>query len=398
MATRKKSAAPSDIHAFVESRREDLVGYLSALVRAQTFNPPGEEHRAAEVVAVFCKREGIPFETFAKEPGRTNLVARVGTGRPRVFIPVHFDTVPAGEGWTTDPFEPVVKNGRLYGRGAMDNKGPMAAMMLVARYLKAREAKLKGQLVLAGVADEEAGSRLGVQYLLDEVGLEAELSIVPDAGHEMRIIDIGEKGLLHFKVIAIGRQAHGSRPELGVSALWGMVDLLNRLRGWRPPTTGPSAIFTPPTMNVGAIHAGSVPNVVPGRCECIFDIRYHPGTTEEDILGHVRKEMALVEASAPGLRMSIEVLSSLGPTLVPPDNPLIELLERHTEAVAGYKPRREGESGTTVAKQIIAKGIPAVGFSCGPAEIAHQADEYIELDDLARFAEVMARALVELLT
>ncbi|MCX5682534.1 MAG: M20/M25/M40 family metallo-hydrolase, partial [Planctomycetota bacterium] len=163
----------NDVHAFIEAHAADLQTYLADLIRARTVNPPGDEFRAAKVLTDFCSRHGIPFETFEKLPGRTNVVARIGAGRPRICVPIHFDTVPAGDGWTSDPFEPVVRDGRMIGRGTKDNKGPMAGLMLAARYLKQHEADLPGQLIFIGAADEEAGSALGMKYLLEECGLEA---------------------------------------------------------------------------------------------------------------------------------------------------------------------------------------------------------------------------------
>jgi len=385
----------SKARAFIQSRRERLRQYLVDLIQARTVNPPGDEHLAAQVMTAWCEAHGIAQETFEKEPGRTNVVARIGSGRPRVMVPLHFDVVPAGDGWETDPFEPVERNGRIIGRGAKDDKGPLAAMMLAAEFLKQNEAGLSGQLILVGAADEEAGSALGMRYLTVECGLEAEMAIVPDAGHSMRLIDVGEKGALFLKVIAEGRQAHGSTPERGASALWPTIDFLERIREWRP--TGPASdLFTPPTLNVGAIHAGSVPNMVPGRCEAMVDIRYLPGTDGEAILSHVRGALGEVEAAAEGVRMRLEVLSDQPPTQVPPDHPMVGVLQKRTEEVTGVRPKPYGQSGATVAKFLILQGIPAVGFTCGPDGVEHTAGEWIDLEELARFAEVMALAVWDL--
>jgi acetylornithine deacetylase/succinyl-diaminopimelate desuccinylase family protein len=387
---------PSDVREFIQAHAADLHLYLADLIRARTVNPPGDEYRAAKVMTDFCRRHGIPYETFEKQPGRTNVVARIGQGRPRVLVPLHLDTVPAGDGWTTDPFEPVESAGRLIGRGAKDNKGHLAGVMLAARYLKERGKDLPGTFILVGAADEEAGSALGVQYLLAECDLEAEVAIVPDAGFGMTQIDVGEKGVLFLKVRAIGKQAHGSEPERGASAVWPIVDFLGRLRAWRLPSP-PSPLFTPPTLNVGAVHGGTVPNMVPGRCEALVDIRYLPGADGEAILEHVREVMREVESRSPGVRMDLEVLSHQLPTLVDPDHPVIAVLERRTEEVTGVRPQRMGQSGATVAKFLILRGIPAVGFGFGPEGVEHMANEWVSLDELGRFVEVMTLAIIDLL-
>jgi len=305
--------------------------------------------------------------------------------------------VPAGDGWTTDPFDPVVREGRVIGRGAKDDKGPLAAMMVVARFLKEREAALPGQFILVGAADEEAGSELGMKYLLQECGLEADAAIIPDSGSFMRLIDVGEKGVLFLRVRAYGRQAHGSEPDKGTSALWPVLDFLSAIRRWRPPA-GPSDLFTPPTLNVGAIHGGTVPNIVPGQCEALLDIRYLPGGDGEAILAHLRRVMQEVQTISAGVRMELEVLSHQWPTLVDVEHPLVARIEERTEQVTGVRPRRSGQSGATVAKFLILKGIAAVGWSCGPEGVEHMADEWIAIDELAQFAEAMTWVLVDLLS
>ena len=396
MGHAKHPPRADEVRSFLRDRRGALRQTLSDLIRARTENPPGDEHLAAKILTQFCDAEGIPYETFEKEPGRTNVVARVGRGRPRIAVPLHLDVVPAGDGWETDPFEPVVRGDRLVGRGAKDNKGPLAAMMLAAKYLKTCEAELPGSLLLVGAADEEAGSALGMRYLLEECSFEAEAAIVPDSGHEMRRVLVGEKGVLFFKVVAEGRQAHGSSPERGASALWPVVDFLERIREWRP-AGAPSDLFTPPTLNVGAIHAGTVPNMVPGRCEALVDIRYLPGTGVESILAHLRGILLEAAGKSAGVRMRLEVISDQAPSQVATDHPLVEVIQRRTEEVTGERPEVFGQSGASVAKFLVLRGMPAVGFSCGPEGVEHMANEWTSLDELVRFAEVMTLVVWDLM-
>jgi acetylornithine deacetylase/succinyl-diaminopimelate desuccinylase family protein len=405
MGHAKHPPRADEVRSFLRDRRGDLRQTLSDLIRARTVNPPGDEHLAAKVLTQFCEAEGIPYETFEKEPGRTNVVARIGpcaascggAPGPRVAVPLHFDVVPAGDGWETDPFEPVVRGDRIIGRGAKDNKGPLAAMMLAAKYLKTCEAELGGTFLLVGAADEEAGSALGMRYLLEECSFEAEAAIVPDSGHEMRRVLVGEKGVLFLKVVAEGRQAHGSSPERGASALWPVVEFLNRIRDWRP-SSAPSDLFTPPTLNVGAIHAGTVPNMVPGRCEALVDIRYLPGMDLESILAHLRGIMSEAAGKSAGVRMRLEVISDQAPSQVATDHPLVKVIQRRTEEVTGERPKVFGQSGASVAKFLVLRGMPAVGFSCGPEGVEHMANEWTSLDELGRFAEVMTLVVWDLMS
>jgi succinyl-diaminopimelate desuccinylase len=213
----------------------------------------------------------------------------------------------------------------------------------------------------------------------------------------MRRVLVGEKGVLFFKVVAEGRQAHGSSPERGASALWPVVDFLNRIRDWRP-VSAKSDLFTPPTLNVGAIHAGTVPNMVPGRCEALVDIRYLPGTDVKSILAHLRGIMSEAAGNAAGVRMRLEVISDQSPSQVATDHPLVKVIQRRTEEVTGLRPEVFGQSGASVAKFLVLRGMPAVGFSCGPEGVEHMANEWTSLDELVRFAEVMTLVVWDLMS
>jgi acetylornithine deacetylase/succinyl-diaminopimelate desuccinylase-like protein len=132
MGHAKHPPRADEVRSFLRDRRGALRQTLSDLIRARSVNPPGDEHLAAKVLMQFCETEGIPYETFEKEPGRTNVVARVGpcaascggAPGPRIAVPLHFDVVPAGDGWETDPFEPVVQGDRIVGRGARTTRAP----------------------------------------------------------------------------------------------------------------------------------------------------------------------------------------------------------------------------------------------------------------------------------
>ncbi|NQT21644.1 MAG: M20 family metallopeptidase, partial [Planctomycetes bacterium] len=151
------------VERFVENRRDSILELLSRLVAAKTVNPPGDEHLAAEIMRDALEPAGIECTAFEKEPGRTNMVARIGSGRPKILVACHFDVVPPGSGWQTDPFAAVVRDGRVYGRGTSDNKGQLAVMLEVARLLKKNEDQLIGEVILVGAADEERGSGLGLE-------------------------------------------------------------------------------------------------------------------------------------------------------------------------------------------------------------------------------------------
>ena len=410
---------------FVQAHRDELVELTCQLIRARTENPPGRESLAARVVETYLKALDIPYTLHEKEPERTNIVARVGhlstkvqsssggnppkpalersegtkkvqAAGPSLLVACHLDVVPAGDGWETDPFEPLVKDGRVYGRGATDNKGQMAACMVLARFLKEHERQLQGEFILIGAADEERGSRLGLEYLLEECGLTADYAIIPDVSYGMKKIDVAEKGALFLEVTSYGRQAHGSRPEEGINAIWNMMDFLQELKTL-PFKCTHHPLFTPPTLNLGTIQGGAARNIVPGKCQAGIDIRHLPGESKEEILERVRGIVKRVEKKNPQAHFELKIDSYLEPSSVDANNPLVGILKRHTEAVMGLSPELTGLSGATVTKQLLQKGITAVGFGPGSEKEAHVANESIDVQQLADFVEIMALVCMELL-
>ncbi|MFQ5713396.1 MAG: M20 family metallopeptidase [Candidatus Scalinduaceae bacterium] len=366
------------------------------LIGANTVNPPGNECLAVNVVEKYFKTHGIQYDIFEKIKGRTNIVGCIGSGNPILLVACHLDVVPPGDGWNTDPFKSVVKNGRIYGRGASDNKGQMACMLVLARFLKENESKLNGSFLLVGVADEEKGSSLGMKYLLDECKVTADFAIIPDIAHNMRMIDVGEKGALFLNITSHGKQAHGSTPEKGTNAIWDMIELLNQLKNIKFKCLS-HELFTPPTLNLGTITGGVASNIVPAKCEARLDIRYLPGETEEEVLNNIKEMMASIKKHNPTANYEITIDSDLPPTQVSLNNPLINLIEMHTESILGLKPKTMGLSGSTVTKQLIEKDVMAVGFGPGNEDQAHIANESIEIKELIDFGKIMGLITFDLL-
>ena len=383
------------ISEFVEGHRDDLLALLSDLVSARTENPPGNERVAADVLAACFETHGISYQVHEAEPGRTNIIGRVGAGKPRLLIACHLDVVPAGDGWQTDPFQAVVKDGWVYGRGVADNKGPAAAMLIAGGFLKAHEGALDGTVLLAGVADEECASTLGIGYLLREGLLDADMAIVPDILNHMQQIDVAEKGALFAEITSIGRQAHGSTPEQGVNAIVNMMELLQAIRQAKLPSQ-PHPLLTPPTVNIGTIEGGAAPNMVPARCTAKIDIRYLPGTEKEEILAALRDCASRVEAAHEGAQFQIATAAHVPPTEVSPDHELVDALRESASEMCDIEAEPAGISGATVVKQLLESGITAVGFGAGGFEQAHAANEYIEIAELLGLAKVLAMACVKI--
>jgi len=390
-----------DIEKYMQKEANEIVNFACKLINTKTENPPGNEILAVSVVEEYFKSLKIPYKIFEKEKKRTNIIGYIGKQKrsqnaPSLLAACHLDVVPAGEGWLRDPFSAYVENGRIFGRGSSDNKGQMASLIAVAKYLKENESGLRGQFILAGVADEERGSALGMEYLLNECGIHADYAIIPDVAHNMQMIDVTEKGALFLEITSFGKQAHGSTPDRGVNAVWNMITLLNRIRQYKFRHTS-HPLHSPPTMNLGAIHGGTVANIVPASCKAQIDLRYLPGDSPIDIINDIQCIMKEVEEQH-SARFELKITSDQPSTNVPIDNPLVEIITKHTAAILGRKPKPMGQSGSTVTKQLIQKGIISVGFGPGDHDEAHAANESISIQELIDFAKIMALISMEMLT
>jgi len=377
------------VQEYFRKRKKELFRLLSELIAIRTVNPPGNEVEAARYLEEFCRKEKIRHRRFEKKPGRTNLLLQAGDGRPCLLVACHLDVVPAGEGWKTDPFRAVLKRGRVYGRGAVDNKGQLAASLMTLKYLKRQEEKLEGSFSVLATADEETGSALGLGWLSKSGQIKADAAIVPDCPDNMRGINISEKGAIFLQVSSFGKQAHGSTPEEGVNAIWHMLDFLQNLKKGGLPA-GHHPLHSPPTLNLGTIEGGSAVNIVPAKCEARLDFRYLPGQKPEKYLSKVRRAIEQTKRRHPEARFSTDLLSLHYPVEVKRDTPLIKFLKRRTKEVRGIEPKPYGISGSTNVKQLVEAGIEAVGFSPGGKKVPHMSNEWVSLEELVDFATILA--------
>jgi acetylornithine deacetylase/succinyl-diaminopimelate desuccinylase family protein len=384
-----------DVCKAADSDKKEMIKLLSKLIGKDTTNPPGNEWRAAKVVEEFFKRNKIRYRIFEKEKGRTNIIGYVGSGKPRLIIACHSDVVPAGHGWRTKPFHAKVVGDKIFGRGSVDNKGPLAGMLIAGKMLKKLEPRLKGQVILGCIADEECGSQVGMKYLLNEEKLSGEYAIVPDIGRDLKGIDIAEKGLLFLKVTSFGKQVHGARPEKGVNAVWNMIEFLQPLRKYRM-RCGKHGLLSDPTLNLGVVRGGSAPNMVPGECEAQIDIRYLPSQKAENIVRDVKGMLAKVRSGNRKAKFRLEIVDHQRPVNVAGDNKLVKLIKKHARHVTGKEAVPIGIGGTTLVKPLTEKGILAVGFSPGN-EMAHMANEYISAKEIMDFSRILCLVCLDLL-
>lgn len=349
----------------------------------------GEEYRVAEIVKREFDKLNIPYEEHARMEGRPNVIGKVGKGEngKSLLMPAHMDIVPAGEGWDTDPFEMVEKDGMLIGRGTLDNKGPLASIMMAAKVLKdlGIDQELNGELLIAALADEEAedpdGIDYGIGYLMEEKKISPTFAVIPDIGGNMKEIDVAEKGRNVVKITAFGKQAHGSTPERGINAIFMMAKLVNEIEQLKFDYEK-HPVLGDPSLNLGEIHGGAAPNIVPGTCLIYLDIRTVPGMTKDGVL----KQLQDCAAKVTDGKFEFNVMSWNEPHGIDPDNHLVKTIQANSEDILGLTPKPFGMGGGTYAKTLNLNNVLAVGWGPGDDEAFHVANEFVETKQLIDFA------------
>jgi len=360
----------------------------------------GEEYRVANIVKREFKTLGIPYEEFSRMEGRPNVIGKVGKGinDKSLLIPAHMDIVPAGEGWDSDPFDVIEKEGKLYGRGTLDNKGPLASIIVAAEILKKLniDDQLNGELLVAALSDEEAedpdGIDYGVGYLMEEKLIHPTYSVIPDIGENMKKIDIAEKGSTVFKISAFGKQAHGSTPERGINAVYMMARLVNEIEKLTLEHQIHD-VLGHPSLNLGEIHGGAAPNIVPGTCTIYLDIRTVPGMTKDGVIEKLQSCANKVENG----KFEIDVMSWNEPHGIDPNNDVVKAIQKNAKDILGLEPEPFGMGGGTYAKTLNLGGVLAVGWGPGDDEAFHVANEFVEIQELIDFSLLTCLISLDLL-
>lgn len=365
---------------------EELVALLRELVSIPSMNPYRSgtheegygEARLAERVAAVLRAAGLSPELREVEPGRPNVLARLdgpAGGDPLLFV-AHLDTVPV-EGMTVQPFAGLVKDGCLYGRGACDNKGSMAAMLTALRRVAAAKSN-RVPILFAATMDEES-SYGGIRALVED-GIKARAGIV---GEPTKLdVVIAHKGAIRAAISTHGTSAHSSDPSQGVNAIYRMAPLLMDLEKLAAelPTRPAHPLVGPPTLSVGTIHGGITVNTVPDRCTIEVDRRLLPNESGEEAASEIR---AIAERHGATV---VDIFAG-GPFEVREDAEVVTRARAAVAAVLG-EARTVGVPFGTEASELMRAGIPAVVVGPGDAAKAHSADECVPLDQLEAAARI----------
>jgi succinyl-diaminopimelate desuccinylase len=291
----------------------------------------------------------------------------------------HLDTVPAGaRGWTTGPFIGEVRDGHVWGRGAVDMKGGLAAML--ASLVALRDERLPGDLVLAAVVGEEvdcAGSRhLDGTDALDGAGW---LVVGEPTGLDLVI---AHKGAIRVEIVVHGRAAHGAHPERGANAVVAMARLIAGLEvfGADAPT---HPLLGAPTASVNTVHGGTAINVVPEGCRAVVDIRTVPGVDVDAVLATI--DGAAEPVRGGGIEVDVRLMHVRSPVSTAPDHPLVETAQRvAADSLDGPRPVRGAAFYSDASVLAPSRGLPTLLFGPGAQELMHQPDERVAVAELHR--------------
>ncbi|MFH0834684.1 MAG: ArgE/DapE family deacylase [Patescibacteria group bacterium] len=350
-----------------------------------------------EVIA-FCEKFltklKIPFRKIAKQKDRPNLIWSLGKG-PGILIAAHADTVPPGENWRGDPFKMREKNGWLIGRGVVDNKSPLAALLVATQILQKFELNLKNEIAFAAIADEEHGNKFGLNFLLDQkVFHNLAGAIIPDSCGQNREIEIAEKGVLQIRIKAFGQQGHGSMPEKFKNAIFILKDFLRQIRKLK--FSKKTKLLTPATIAVTSFHAGAATNIIPGQATATLDIRFPPNESKQNLLAKIRK---LADAESKKWRVpkfQFETLVELPPSVTAENSSLVRATEDAIKKISGRRPKIIGMPAFTLAGALRSQKIPTVAFGPGGLDECHRANEKIRQSEVVEFTEILVELLQNL--
>lgn len=342
--------------------------------------PENGEYRAARVLLDFFERYNVPSQIDQWDTHRANVIASIGPDNPQLpalVIGAHLDVVPAAkEHWASDPFLPVEKGGKIYGRGAVDMLGGLCAAVHAMCQLHAEGAPLNGRVILSATAGEETdscGAKRFVEQARHTIGQVIGILIPEPTG--LKIMR-AHRGILWLKIETFGKTAHGSMPHLGINAIQKMNALLDRLENWKLPHT-PHPLLGGCSVSPNRIAGGSATNIVPDHCFMEIDIRTLPGQRQEDIIKNVQRLINELAENDPDFRASVSILRTCSALETPHNNPFVQAVCR----VAGINETHA--TGFTTDGPLFAQlNAPVVILGPGDGTLCHKSNEAIEIDAL----------------
>ena len=369
---------------------DPCVRLLRELVAIDSVNPSlvpgaaGEGHIAA-AIAAHLRRLGLDVHIQDVVPGRPNVIGVFEGGQPgrALMLCGHVDTV--GVDGMAAPFDPVERNGRLYGRGSQDMKGGVAAMIDAVRVLTERPRR-RGRVIVAAVIDEEYAS-IGADFLVKEWTADAAVVTEPT---DLQI-GVGHKGFAWFEIETHGRAAHGSRPKDGRDAIVHMGRVLGRLEhlDCALRARAPHPVMETASLHASIIQGGREWSSYPARCQLQMERRTIAGETEQSAAAEIQSVLDVLQAADAEFRATSRLVFSRPPYEIPPGHELISTLGRAAASV-GCRAEHVGMSFWTDAAVLGGAGIPSVLFGPGGAGL-HSSEEFVNVNEVLSCRDALVR-------
>lgn len=366
---------------------------LKQLIQADS-TPSKGEALAAEVIATYFNRHGIDCRVDQWDGNRGNVVAHVKTARsrPALLFVCHLDVVsPGEETWEHPPFGAVEADGRIYGRGAVDMKGPIASVVAAICEAARGQMPLQGDIVFAATAGEETDSAGVLRFVQDRDWLPPLAGIVVPEPTDFAVVT-AHRGLFWLRITTRGRSVHSSTPERGVNAIGLMKQVLDELERYQVPGE-PHPVLGKCSMSINTIAGGEAMNVVPDRCTLGVDVRTLPGQSHDAIRHDFERILADLTTGVPQFEAELRVERSVPAMETDPE---CEFVKTFCSAVEVDLTNAIGF--TTDAPHLLPLGAPIVIYGPGRPRMCHQVDEHIELADLQGGADSFKRIIRQFLT
>jgi acetylornithine deacetylase len=345
----------------------------------------------ADVTARFLGLIGIDVARHESEPGRPSVVGRLaGTGGGKsLMLNAHYDTV--GVEGMADAFSGDIRDGRLYGRGAYDMKGSLAACIAAVKALRDSGVKLAGDVLVAAVADEEHAS-IGTQDLIRRYTVDGAIVTEPTSLQ----LCVAHKGFVWAEVITRGRAAHGSRPDLGIDANLRMGRVLQRFETLERSLRDARChrLLGPGSLHAAMLHGGTGLSTYAAECRLGIERRTIPGETEAQVLAEIDQILDELRIEDPALQVERVHLLTREPFEARPDSALVPIVEQAATAALGAPPERIGDTPWMDAALLSAVGVDTVVIGPHGAG-AHAAIEWVDLESVWKLAEILAIAALE---
>ncbi|KON69146.1 succinyl-diaminopimelate desuccinylase [Peribacillus butanolivorans] len=372
----------TDLHSIFELIDESKsVRFLQSLIQVNSVNPQGNEKRVAEVIQTYLKSSKLQVELDDLGNDRANLFVtypNVKSDDRYLVYSGHFDTVPTGKvEWEHDPFSGKLIDNKVFGRGATDMKSGVAAMVLALECIERAGVQLNGKLQFVGTAGEEVDG-YGAKKVVEKGQIDKATALVVSEPSENELYT-SHKGCLWLEIITYGKTAHGSMPDQGINAITAMNELMNRLQTYEFEYS-PHPLLGYPTINIGTIEGGVKTNVVPDQCNLTLDIRTVPGQDNDSILHDIENMIKEISEKSQST-YQIKVINRMDSVSTNEFDDFVKLAVQTGKNHVNLDLRPSGVNYYTDASVYWPHlRIPTIIIGPGNPRLAHQPDEYVEID------------------